>query len=587
MKMNKILAGLVAVASIFATSSCSNDDNYTPAMPEVGTKVFFSNALPKTIEASSAESSVTVKVSRTDSSDAVTVPLTVSNPDAMFEVPTSVSFAAGQTDADLVITYDAEEIGFDKYSTITISVDKSVASLYGVSEYTFKIGIPAPWESLGQCTYFDMYVTDFYIGEDPLPYKVEIQKNLINEGLYRLVYPYGKIYPYNDPGDYDESKTYYLEIHAENPDKVYVPLQNQGIAWSSYGEFTMGSLAAYYLDRGDEAKAEQYYGTLKDGIITFPAGSLLFSMKNYNDGGLYACGQGGIFLAMPGIELDFSDYSLTFEDKGPFESKSVLGEVISIAMGADVASVKYATAVGVLSEEEIAEFADQIDSDEVESTITTEAGYKLIPVAEEGDYTLVAVIYDAANTRVGEASIAFTYTLPTPAETWTPIAVGDYTYSVLMKIFKQEAFTGEGLVLYQSDANPQSYKIGEWGLESQDFTFTWDGTAEGITVGADILAEASNGLYCGDAVSLLGTEKYGVNSYDAESKTYNFAVVYYIGSQPYNAGIEPFVITGKAPQSAARMVEMFNMANTKVKMAGRQKANVKSFVKAGKMFTIK
>lgn len=586
MKMNKILAGLVAVASIFATSSCSNDDNYTPAMPEVGTKVFFSNALPKTIEASSAESSVTVKVSRTDSSDAVTVPLTVSNPDAMFEVPTSVSFAAGQTDADLVITYDAEEIGFDKYSTITISVDKSVASLYGVSEYTFKIGIPAPWETIGKGTYFEQYVGTFFGVDTPLPYEIEIQKNLITNGLYRLVSPYGAAYPYNDPGDYDDSKDYYLEIHAENPDKVYIPLQKQGFDWG-YGEFIMGSLAGYYLAKGDEASAEPYFGTFKDGIFSFPEGSLMIAMSDYKDGALYAGGVGGIFYAMPGVELNFSDYSVTFEDKGPFESKSVLGEVISIAMGADVASIQYATAVGTLSEEEIAEFADQIASGEVESTTTTEAGYKLIPVAEEGDYTLVAVIYDAANTRVGEASIAFTYTLPTPAETWTPIAVGDYTYSVLMRIFQQEAITDEGLVLYQSDANPQSYKIGKWGFESQDFTFTWDGTAEGITVGTDILAEASNGLYCGDAVSLLGTEKYGVNSYDAESKTYNFAVVYYIGSQPYNAGIEPFVITDKAPQSAARMVEMFNKANTKAKMADRQKANVKSFVKAGKMFTIK
>lgn len=149
------------------------------------------------------------------------------------------------------------------------------------------------WMPLGMCSYTDRYVCALF-NVNARTYSVEIEENLNTKGLYRLVYPYDGKYPENLPGEWDETKTYYLEIHAENPDKVYILTQDQGIEWGSYGMMGMSSMAGYYIENGGAAYAEPYYGTLKDGVLSFPERSLLVRMSNR-----YYYGGGGTMLVMP------------------------------------------------------------------------------------------------------------------------------------------------------------------------------------------------------------------------------------------------------------------------------------------------
>lgn len=159
------------------------------------------------------------------------------------------------------------------------------------------------WKSLGEALYTDAYVGYAYGGENET-YKVEIQESEETPGLYRLVNPYGEAFPYNEEGDWDDSRDYYIEINATDANGVYIPIQNTGLNWGD-GNFYVYSMAAYYLDGGaslDEAKAAGACGTLKDGVITFPSKSLLFAFFE-SDASLYQAGE-GFRLILPGYYED-------------------------------------------------------------------------------------------------------------------------------------------------------------------------------------------------------------------------------------------------------------------------------------------
>lgn len=160
-----------------------------------------------------------------------------------------------------------------------VNADESIE--YGTSNEVFSA---TSWKSLGMGLYTDDVVGPMFSAE-PITYEVEIQENEDVAGHYRLVNAYGAAYPYNEEGDWDDSKDYYLEIHAENPSEVYIPHQDLGLDWG-YGMFSIWSFGDY---NGTN------FGTLENGIITFPERSLLMSMANYEDGALYYANNNGAF----------------------------------------------------------------------------------------------------------------------------------------------------------------------------------------------------------------------------------------------------------------------------------------------------
>ena len=102
----------------------------------------------------------------------------------------------------------------------------------------------------------------------------------------------------------DSSKNYYMEIDAQNPEAVTLKLTYTGMD-QGYGEFILWSMADYYLTNGKTAEeVAEYFGKLEDGVITFPANSLLVAMAGYKDGALYAANTNGKFaVALPGYEI--------------------------------------------------------------------------------------------------------------------------------------------------------------------------------------------------------------------------------------------------------------------------------------------
>ncbi len=165
---------------------------------------------------------------------------------------------------------------------------------------------PSPWVSLGMCQYTEDFIADYYYIRDPgdivITYEVEIQENSEQPGLFRLVNPYGEPYPYNEPGWYDDTKNYYLEVNACDPDGVYIREQDTGCNWGD-GDFVVYSWAAWCMDELgyslSRTKQTGYCGTYKDGVITFPERALLLNTAYDPYTYYYANGYGAFKIVMP------------------------------------------------------------------------------------------------------------------------------------------------------------------------------------------------------------------------------------------------------------------------------------------------
>lgn len=96
-----------------------------------------------------------------------------------------------------------------------------------------------------------------------------------------------------------------MVINMEDPEGVYFERHYSGMNWG-YGEFIFLSMAGYYLEKGnplEAIKAAGYCGTFVDNVVTFPAGTLLVGMTDYNGGGLYAGGTGAFKLDLSTADL--------------------------------------------------------------------------------------------------------------------------------------------------------------------------------------------------------------------------------------------------------------------------------------------
>lgn len=294
-KINLILGALVCM---FAFSACTEEVEYTPAQPEAAKGVYFPEP-SATIQLVAGQTSIDVNVCRVNKVVAQDVVIkVVSNNDeaGVLTVPEQVSFNAGDSVTTLTIACDM--LKKSPSSTLNLQIEIEGASTYEKSSMALTVKLPE-WISLGYAIYRDDFMASLF-GFDPIAYEVEVQQHIEESGRYRLVNPYGAAFPYNEPGDWDASNDYYLEINAQDPQGVYIEQQALGIDWG-YGMTYAYSLAANYMDNGYELeaiKAAGYCGTLENGVITFPAKTLLVTMESESDW-YYANVNGGFAVVLP------------------------------------------------------------------------------------------------------------------------------------------------------------------------------------------------------------------------------------------------------------------------------------------------
>ena len=449
--MKKYIYSLViATLAMVGFTACSSDDNDYQKASVSGEQVYFSNETAATVNVTKDATSFSIPVLRVNTAGALNVALTVTDESGLFTIPSSVSFADGESKATLTIGYDPTKLEYDDYKTITLAIgDEQLKTIYGMSAITLSVGIKSPWVSLGKGTITDDIVASIF-SVDNYSWKVEIEENAAQPGFYRVVNPYNTdAYPLNEDNAYTiSSDTHYLYIHAEDPDAVYISLFATGISLNSdYGEISFQSLGNYYMTAGgysvEEIKTAGHVGTLKEGIISFPEKELLWGMALYNSGKVTSYGNShGLFsIVLPGYSK--KDFSVAVEYQGIFTN--VAGQanaVANIQLGADATNVK---AVVIEADADDSAVADALASGDLEG-VSVVAGANNLPIEEgmTGKLQIVVAVIDQGEVK-DYSSALFEY-YGGGANPWKSLGVGVYTDD-----FVVPNYTKEG--------NPYTYQV--------------------------------------------------------------------------------------------------------------------------------
>ena len=574
------LVGILAAA----LSACSSDFDYTGAAVPAN-QVYFSNTEPSTIEIDKNAGSFNITLHRVDSVGSLTVPLTFTPGEGnIYTVPASVTFADGKKTADIKVTFDPAAAKYGSYTGGTIAVSGAdFDNTYGLSSYTFTAGA-TEWADFAENKSVGSYREDMIaqgFGIENVVYDVKIQKSIVNEGMYRMVNVYGKAYPYNEDGDYDTSKDYYWVINATDPDHVYFETYNSEMNWKDYGQFTFSSLVAYFMSKGNtlekikQARPE-LFGTLKNGIITMPAESMLFSMSKYNDGAwLTGNGNGMLAVALPGYTI--ADYSVEAAFKGRFTDASDNDfATFTLTLGSDVASVKCALAA---PGDDVDKVASGIADGSVKSVSATASGDVELPFTDSGDYTLVVVAYNADDEVVGTYTVEQKLKSSKEAvEQFTDIASGTFTIgaedmSTLISktawgLLLKQTVTQEA-VLSQSQSDPTHFKLTPFLSEDPkyalSFTVDANGTivVDGVETGLSTDAGLPGMLMASDIVTYFGADtdngkaiaaNGGASTYDSANNLYTFVLLYYVGEGGYGLEKETFKVENSGAKALAKAI---------------------------------
>lgn len=361
MKINKLIKAFSLLLVVVFAACADFEDTIvdSPQRPAGNQGVFFpaSNASLFELEPAAA-TQITLKIAREVSSGAVSVPLNVvTNDDNVFNVPQSVSFADGEQEVEFTVNFPnaAEGIAYE----LKLSVEgDDLVNPYGENLPVLTTTVSRiKWSPVPRpLVYIDgTFATLFGVQFYPMYVEADSVK-LDNSTRYRLKNAYRVPtsddpdedgifdgYPYNEPGDFDDSRDWFTTLEIYNNGEVYVAASNIGVDWS-YGMISIGNVVG---NTAQTDKSQYPWGKLQGDVITFPSNSLYFSMAGYNNGGKYpASNPTTLYLTKEAFIAanlkieDFNDveYELVEGELGVFES-AAFGEswdkTLSLAIDLD------------------------------------------------------------------------------------------------------------------------------------------------------------------------------------------------------------------------------------------------------------
>lgn len=459
-KINLILGALVC---LFAFSACTEEVEYTPASPESANGVYFSSTSQASVALKSDAKTFDVQICRTDTAAEQTVQIAVETDDTVgaLQIPETVTFAAGQSTANLTINYDFEKMGYNNQFAIQLTIDPAVASTVGLSNYALIVYVPEPWKSLGYAIFTDAF---FFVDT----YEVEIQQNELNPNSFRLVYPYHEAFEVDDDGYYGgpwENTAEYLYFEVLQPgttlygvpitmnDLVYFDPFMTGFVHPSYGVAIELNHPALFSSLKDESnftynKVLSYQENGLPGVVQLAPMYYMDGVGAFN----YSQEDEMVTIIFPGV--DIKDYSVGIEYAGRFTNASdETFADFNVAMGEDVASVKVAMAI---TADPNAVVAGMLNGS-IESVEITEAGTVRYPMATPGEYIAVAISFDAEGNPQEAAMTEFEY-VGGGGPVWNSLGIGQYTDAFICGIFNVQPVT-YGVEVQESEDKPGLYRL--------------------------------------------------------------------------------------------------------------------------------
>ena len=437
---------ILAAAAALAFTSCTKEIEQVAQDPADCMGVYFleeqENAKTHTLEKGVDKTSFELIVRRSNADkeediafkyDSYTLEKQSISDTSYKEVPTPADvfefsglyFEEGQYETTIEVNFPNIEEGKTYHCTLYINDPKYVSSVANnASSISFTVQMFA-WEKVnGKGIWRDAIFSDMFAWEGRyLETEVDVYERVDQKGFYRLNNVYTAEYftrlvegdeAGNDPAlvagysSYIDEKAY-IYLNATDPNKVWFPAQKTGFSDPSMGNIMVASDVTEVFG----SASNLLYGTLKDGIVTFPKNGLLLGMGGY----YYFTNSSGKFrFVLPGYEA--ADYGISLEKA----ETNANGEVpVTFDLAKDIAKVKYALFEGSISDIEMASKVKEVQtsSSAVEFTRTTGKATKdvfnikpAVDKAKTSIYTLVACAYDKAGNYKEYSSIEFGYVKP-------------------------------------------------------------------------------------------------------------------------------------------------------------------------------
>lgn len=502
---NRIFAA--SVAAIAALTACTTEE-YVPATPPTGAQVYISADNPSTVTLSRQSESFSLSVLRVDDSAdaAYIVEVTDSNTVFFSQIVTDVeiSFAKGEKECKLVIAVNQDNLVDGESYPLDFRIrDEKATTAYGLSVFSMLAVLPEPYVLLGTATLHEDLLTTFFDVETGKAWECEVYENANVPGVLYFKNAFTSEYPYNEPGDYVTTDKYFM-VNIKDPDKVYIPYQGLGMDWG-YGEFGVVSLISAYFEG-----APDNWGTLKDGVITFPQKGILIQMADYNDGGFYTSnGSGAFVIHLPGAIL--TDYSVEASYSGMFVDPEGNAEpVIDIAAGDDVAAVNYLI---ISQDQDVYAALEGIvaEADSVQTVEIVDNAARIQPALEPGLYYMVYCPVDAeGGLQADDADVLDFYFPGASAE--KPEVEATLQALDIDKVFSESIISKYGLANYNSFA----FVIGGKDIKSVRTLMAETSVIEGAAAEEGLTLEMLCAKYGEDdteAVSAIEADGYYANGY--------------------------------------------------------------------------
>lgn len=277
----------------------------------------------------------------------------------------------------------------------------------------------AEWTDIGKGVYYEGLLT--YYGEEMgvpggMSWAVTIEENSETKGLYRLA-PYSGNNPVAELMSYGDDT--YMVIHAEDPTKVWM---EDFDTYDSYFCFT------HMVPESGWEGTPASYGTLADGVITFPPMCLATIDITDPENQWHSANREGEFkIVLPEAAGEIEDYSLYLDYKYCGEDNKV---PVTVTAGQSISSLMFLLEPGVIYADESTETNNDLDAESIARVLTEgssfNSGENLVECTAQGVHSLMIVGLDN-NGEPRTGKIAYIYGDFSDSDEWN--SLGKVTYN--------------------------------------------------------------------------------------------------------------------------------------------------------------
>lgn len=355
-------------------------------------------------------------VRRTNSRGEIRVPVSISSNYPVFTVD-EIVFEDGSPVSELVVHFPSAKIAVTYDCTLRVEGDEFVSKYssnpshinFSVTRVKWNDVIGPNGETTGR--WRDGIFPEWFAVTYPnLERSIVLQERDDMPGFYRTFDVYNADYLGTMFASNVSSLCVaqnYTYIDATNPEKVWIPTFETGVIMHS--DYGMMSIASYVAENSDDfdPSIASVYGTLKEGVIEFPYGSLQMKLERM---GWYQTNSSGLHrIILPGYRAKEYDMAVTAGVSDRFGNLP-----IDLTLGADISHVKMAVFEGTLTESAAAEKAELIakgDAGQLGAEITTVSKSTTVDYSfdKTGMYTAVAAGLDVAGNHRTTKSVSFGY----------------------------------------------------------------------------------------------------------------------------------------------------------------------------------